>query len=232
MEMPGILLTMQTPKHHFWLFLIVFLAVWILRATWFYSRVDLSILDPTWRLFFSTGMKFVMWVLPAAAYVLWHDRQSPLATMKVNTRIDWRGALIGVGVSIMYFAGMTAFEYFAAHQTLAMLLKAAPQTIFGTLASLLFSPIFEELFFRGFVLPKMNESMRFWPANLVQTFLFTAIHWPNWLWVSGFRWGVVTTSVSIFLLGLLLGWLTRRTNSIWLAVIMHILNNFLSAFLG
>jgi len=30
---------------------------------------------------------------------------------------------------------------------------------------------------------------------------------------------------------MLVGWLTRRTNSIWLAVGVHIANNFLTAFL-
>jgi membrane protease YdiL (CAAX protease family) len=74
--------------------------------------------------------------------------------------------------------------------------------------------------------------LSFWSANLVQAALFTSIHWPNWLWVGGFHWSLVMTSVSIFLLGLLLGWLTRRTNSIWPAVAAHILNNFLAAFLG
>jgi uncharacterized protein len=223
---------MPKPKPHFWLFLAAFYAMWILRATWFYSRVDLSIPDSTWRLVFSNGLKFALWVLPAAAYLLWHDRQNPLITMKVSTRIDGRGVLIGGGVSILYFASVIAFEYFAAHQTLDALLWAAPLTLLGTLAGLFFSPISEELFFRGFVLPKLNESMSFWPANLVQAALFVAIHWPNWLWVGGFHWSLVMTSVSIFILGLLFGWLTRRTNSVWPAVAMHVLNNFLAAFLG
>ena len=175
--------------------------------------------------------QIVLWVLPAVAYVLWHDRQNPLATMKVSTRINRRGVLIGIGVSAVYLACVYIFEYFTSHQTLAPLLRAAPLTILGILASVFFSPISEELLFRGFVLPKLNETMGFWQANLVQAALFTAIHWPNWIWVDGFHWSLVTTSVSIFILSLLLGWLTRRTNSIWPAVAAHILNNFLAAFL-
>jgi uncharacterized protein len=221
----------QTSKFHFLIFLVAFFATWILRATWFYARVDLSILDPTWRLVFSNGLKFVLWVLLAAAFVFWHDRQNPLRIMKASTRVDWRGLLIGTGVSIIYLSGIILFEYITSQHTLTALLQAAPLTILGTLAGVFFSPVSEELFFRGFVLPKLNENMSFWAANLVQAGLFGAIHWPNWIWTGGMHWSLVTTSASILLLGLLFGWLTRRTNSIWPAVGVHIANNFLAAFL-
>ncbi len=223
---------MQKSSYHFWLFLLAFYAAWILRATWFYSWVDLSIPDPLWRLVFSNALKFILWVLPAAAYVVWHDRQNPFITMKVSTRINLRGVLTGVGISVMYLASITLFEYLIFHHSLAALFHTAPLTILGTLASLSFSPITEELFFRGFVLPKLNENISFWQANLIQAIFFVAIHWPNWIWVGGFHWSLVATSVSILLLGLFLGWLTHRTNSIWPAMGVHIANNFLAAFLG
>ena len=223
---------MHKSKSYFWLFLVAFYATWILRATWFYSRVDLSIPDPTWRLVFSNVLKFILWILPAAAYVVWHDRQNPFITMKISTRINRRGVLIGMGLSLVYLASITLFEYLTSHQTLDALFRAAPLTILGTLASVSFSPITEELFFRGFILPKLNENISFWQANLIQAVLFVAFHWPNWIWAGGFHWSLVTTSVSILLLGLLLGWLTHRTNSIWPAVCVHIANNFLTAFLG
>ena len=224
--------SMKHPKWGFWLFLVAFYAFWILRATWFYSWADLSIPDPTWRMVFSDGVKFALWVVPAAVFVVWHDRQNPLKTMKVTTRMDPRGLLIGLGVSLGYFACQLLFAFFSAHQTLGPLLRAAPLTILGTLGDKFFSPICEELFFRGFVLPSLDQNMPFWPANLLQAVLFTAIHWPNWLWMSGLQVGRVATSLSILLLGLFFGWLTRRTNSVWPAVAMHILNNFIAAFLG
>jgi membrane protease YdiL (CAAX protease family) len=212
--------------------MVAFFATWIFRATWFYSQVDLAIPVGVWRQVFSDGVKFVLWVLPAAAYVRWHDRQNPLATMKINTHLDRRGALIGGGASILYFACVIGYAYFTAHQLLASLSRAAPLAVVGTLASGFFSPVFEELLFRGFVLPKMNESLPFWPANLLQAALFAAIHWPNWVWVGGLHWSLVTTSISIFILAVLLGWLTWRTHSIWPAVAVHLVNNFLAAFLG
>jgi len=139
---------MQRSKYHFWLFLVAIYVVWILRATWFYSWVDLSIPDPTWRLVFSNGLKFILWVIPAAVYVVWHDRQNPFITMKISTRINLRGVLIGMGISVVYLASITLFEYLTSHQTLVPLFRAAPLTILGTLASISFSPVSEELFFR------------------------------------------------------------------------------------
>jgi membrane protease YdiL (CAAX protease family) len=223
---------MQKPKYHFWIFLLAFYLTWIFRATWFYSRVDLAIPDSTGRLLFSAGIKFVLWVLPAVVYILWHDRQNPLLTMKITTRIAPSGLLIGVLLSALYFACILLYAYLISHQTLASLLRASTATLLGTLPGVLFSPLYEELFFRGLVLPTLNASLRFWPANLLQAVLFTAIHWPNWLWLGGFHASLLITSVSILLLGLFFGWLTRRTNSIWPAVAMHMLNNFLAAFLG
>ena len=86
--------------------------------------------------------------------------------------------------------------------------------------------------FRGFVLPQLSSRMAFWKANLLQALLFTAMHWPNWIWVNGFGMGIVTGSIGAFAIAVLLGWLVKRTNSIWPPVAVHILNNFLVAFLG
>jgi uncharacterized protein len=223
---------MPKPISHFWLFLIAFFAAWSLRATWFYSHVDLVVPDGPWRLVISKGLKFALWVLPAAVYVLWHDRQNPLVVMKAGTRLDRDGVLVGVGACAVYCAGILLFARFIFHQTLAPLLQSSPASVFVALTGIFLTPVFEEWLFRGFVLTRLGENMPFWPANLLQALLFTLIHWPNWLWVGGFHWSLLTTSASILLLGLFFGWLTRRTNSIWPAVVMHFLNNFLAVFLG
>jgi len=48
----------------------------------------------------------------------------------------------------------------------------------------------------------------------------------------GRGFGLLATSVSIFGIGLLLGYLVRRTNSLWPSVVTHMLNNFISATMG
>ncbi len=223
---------MYRPNLHFWFFLVGFYTIWIFRATWFYSWVDLGIQNMGWRLAFSLGIKFLLWVIPPAAYIHWHDHQNPVQVMRIKSPINRRGLLLASAISIAYLAGIVLFEYFTTGRTLVPLLHAAPLPLLGTLASISVSAWIEELFFRGFVLPKLTETNRFWVSNLMQALLFVAVHWPNWLWTDGFQWSLFITSASIMLLALLLGWLTRRTNSIWPAVVVHIANNIIAAFLG
>jgi membrane protease YdiL (CAAX protease family) len=100
------------------------------------------------------------------------------------------------------------------------------------LAAVFISPVTEEIFFRGLVFGKFLENHRLSIANLLQSLLFTAMHCPNWIWVQGLTSNLVILSVSIFALALLLGWVTFYSNSIWPAIGIHILNNFIVAFLG
>ena len=70
----------------------------------------------------------------------------------------------------------------------------------------------------------------FWRANVLSALLFTAIHWPHWLWTLGIS-HVLATSGPVFLLGLVMGLLTRLGGSLAPAVAVHTLNNALVATL-
>ncbi len=223
---------MKTTAKTLTVFLLAFYLAWVARATVFYSAVDLSISDETGRLVFSNLVKFLLWVLPAVAYIFWLERDRPFKAMKITTPIDRRGLAIGLAVSLLYFVLVFTFEKFQSGRTLAPLLLASPGVWLLTFAQVFFSPISEEIMFRGFVLPQLAGRMEFWKANILQAVLFTAMHWPNWLWVNPNIPQILVISIGILMLALLLGWLLRRSNSIWPPVAVHIVNNFLAAFLG
>lgn len=223
---------MKATAKTFTIFFALFYLVWVIRATVFYSAVDQSIPGETARLVFSNIVKFLLWVVPAAFYIARGERQNPLIAMKVITPIDLRGLALGAVVSLFFFVATFVFEKFSSGRSLLPLLQTPAGVWLVTLAQIAFSPVSEELMFRGFVLPQLSSRMEFWQANLLQALLFTAMHWPNWLWVSGFRPALLATSIGVFAIGLLLGWLLKRTNSIWPPVAIHIINNFLAGFLG
>ena len=210
----------------------IFYLIWIVRATIFYNAVDLSVESETGRLIFSNVIKFLLWVIPAGLYVFYRERKNPLINLKITSPINWRGLGFGLAASVLYFVIVFMVEKINSGRTLTPLLHASASAWLVTLAQVFFSPISEELLFRGFVLPQLMDRMPFWKANMIQAILFTAMHWPNWIWVNGFQTWIIVTSVSIFILALFLGWLLRRTNSIWPPVVVHIINNFLSAFVG
>ena len=210
----------------------IFYLIWIVRATIFYNAVDLSIESETRRLIFSNVIKFSLWLIPAGLYLFYRERQNLLINLKITSPINWRGLGIGLAASVLYFVVVFTVEKLYSNRTLTPLLHASASAWLVTLAQVFFSPISEEILFRGFVLPQLMDRMPFWKANMLQAILFAAMHWPNWIWVNGFQAWIMVTSVSIFILALFLGWLLRRTNSIWPPILVHIINNFLSSFAG
>jgi len=216
----------------FIIFSIVFYLTWVIRATIFYAAVDLSIPDETNRLIFSNVVKFLVWVVPSILYVFWLEHTNPLTSMKISTPIDKRGLVIGMLVSLVYFIVILVSEKFKTGRTLAPLVAASASGWLTKLAQVFFSPISEEIMFRGFVLSQLSSRMEFWKANALQAVFFTAMHWPNWIELNGLHPVILAMSVSILVIGLLLGWLLQRTNSIWPPVAVHIINNFVVGFLG
>jgi len=210
----------------------IFYLIWIVRATIFYNAVDLSIVSETERLIFSNIIKFLLWVIPAGLYVFYRERQNLLINLKITSPINWRGLGIGLAASVLYFVVVFTVEKLYSNRTLTPLLHASASAWLVTVAQVFFSPITEEILFRGFILPRLTDRLPFWDANAIQAILFTVMHWPNWIWVNGFQAWIIVTSVSIFILALFLGWLLRRTNSIWPPILVHIINNFLSASAG
>jgi membrane protease YdiL (CAAX protease family) len=54
------------------------------------------------------------------------------------------------------------------------------------------------------------------------------IHWPYRLYSGGWQAVLWAQLIPIFVLGLLLGYLVRETNSPWPSIGTHILNNLIS----
>ena len=79
--------------------------------------------------------------------------------------------------------------------------------------SVILAPIGEELVFRGVTLRIFRRALPFWAANIMQATLFGIFH-GNWL--QGFYAGA---------LGLLLGYICERCDSIYYSIFLHFLFN-------
>lgn len=77
------------------------------------------------------------------------------------------------------------------------------------------APIIEELIFRGLILQGLRRNYNAVTAVLVSALMFSLFHLNPW------------QMPATFVLGVLLGWLMIRTNSILLAILGHSLNNFM-----
>ena len=77
----------------------------------------------------------------------------------------------------------------------------------------------EELFFRGFVQTRLRERWGRWPAIIAASAAFGLYHFDP------------VHSLLAFLSGLLLGWITEASGSLWPAVTAHAVNNSVAVIL-
>ena len=135
----------------------------------------------------------------------------------------WEGLLWGiVSVSVLMGAmhGAHAFDYGKVVLHGYYLLKWG--VFWGVF--FLFVGLFEEFTFRGYTLATLTSGMGFWPAAVVLSFLFGAIHLgnPGEAWVGGLAAGLI---------GLWLALTVRRTGDLWLAIGFHLAFDWGETFL-
>ncbi len=83
--------------------------------------------------------------------------------------------------------------------------------IFGALIG----PVFEELTFRGFVLPLLAKSMGEWPGILLTAAPFALLHGPQYHW----SWQII---LIVGLAGVLFGYTRCKTGSTAAAALVHV----------
>lgn len=141
-------------------------------------------------------------------------------------KLNWKNGLIAVlcGICLCFFAnGTVCLESVLTPGIVEDYMEMAEAAGLGTnwfviLAAILLAPIGEEYVCRGLTLKFAKKAFgKFWIANLLQAFLFGLIHMN---WVQG---------IYAFVIGLVLGWMVERYDSIVPAMILHCVVNFSSS---
>ena len=89
------------------------------------------------------------------------------------------------------------------------------------------SPLTEELFFRGLLLKSFEDKFSSSVANILQAFLFGLIHLA-YFWLTLFDIALIITAVPLMTLGgIIYGWITQKTNSLFSSMIIHAIGNFI-----
>ncbi len=79
--------------------------------------------------------------------------------------------------------------------------------------------IFEESVFRGWFLNALSTFVSERKANLISSALFVLIHYPGWIYAEYELTTIAVTSLSVYALGLMFGWVFRKNRSIWTVAI-------------
>jgi hypothetical protein len=164
--------------------------------------------------------------LPAVLAALWiaiRASRTPFADYLALRWTSWTNLAIGLGLLAVLVAGWDMLSRATGREVepgfMGDVLKSAQAD--GALWLLVFAfcvaaPVTEEFFARGFLYRGWSESFLKVPgAILASSLVWTALH----LQYDWFFFG------EVFSIGLLLGWLRHRSNSTWLTVIVHGVNN-------
>jgi membrane protease YdiL (CAAX protease family) len=163
--------------------------------------------------------KITIWVLPALFIIYYShfDLKKIMGFNRLKSIFVWGG---GVGLMIGIVA--LAVKYYIYKPIFSFILD------WNFYNTILVSPIVEELVFRGAVLQLLKTKYSFFISNLITGVFFLGIHLPGWYFQGRLLTHLLspTGALSIFVLGLIFGYVAERSKSVTASTITHILSNF------
>ena len=91
----------------------------------------------------------------------------------------------------------------------------------------IFGPVYEEIIFRGFIFSAMLKKMKLKQAIIYSSIIFGLFHLKNTLFFSP-RDLIAQILYAGLIFGPAMAYVTYKTKSIWLASVLHYLNNFVA----
>lgn len=181
------------------------------------------------RIFLNELIRFTIFVIPVFLLLKFVSGENPFRFLKLQTNV-FRGILWGIIAGAAY-AALVLLRVIVFSGTGGINPKPVPVEAWFT--SITVSTLIEEIAFRGFLLQNFERTLRFRWANAVTAVLFVAVHFPGWIIVGGSLLypDKLLPMAEILFLGLLLGYIFKRTDSLWSSFILHAANNLMSIIL-
>ncbi|MGB0384187.1 MAG: lysostaphin resistance A-like protein [Ardenticatenaceae bacterium] len=212
-------ITIKNSQRNFWLFVILFFVIWMLR-TLLYGYFAPNLTNDWIRSLVSDLSKLLLWVLPVWGYLRYIERVDALAFLKLNrpNRTTLIACTLIILLGISWEIILRRFGLNRSEQTdLRYVISAVLSTSF-----------LEEILFRGFILNQIRR-FRSWPsAIMITSILFVLIHVPGWAIIQGLTFtAILRLAFDIFFVPtLILGWLVKRTDSLYPSILLHMINNW------
>ncbi|MDQ3800390.1 MAG: CPBP family intramembrane metalloprotease [Acidobacteriota bacterium] len=208
-------------------YLALIFGLWTVYVATVYPFVE-SRPDAATRVILNESIRFGIFVLPVWIYLKFIARENAFRYLKLSENVA-RGIFWGVFAGIAYAALVLARASFFLEGGINF--KRVP--LEAWLTAITIAVFIEEIAFRGFLLRQFERVASFWAANALTAFLFVAIHFPGWILLgdSPLVPGRLIAMAEILFLGLLLGYVFKRSQSLWSCIIVHAVNNLLSTAL-
>jgi uncharacterized protein len=199
-------------------FFLALVVVWAVCAkTFWYSPVNGLLetgLGRTGADLLLRAINVAVWLGFAGAYLRATSR--PLSYLKL-----WHNAPKGLTVG-----SLIGLAFVAKDLVRATLLGGLAPDFAGLRPLTFLSAFVEEVVFRGLVLQRAGEYMGFWKANALSAGLFVGVHVRGWIFSGVPLPGIVSSAAFVLVLALVLGYLLKRTGSLWACVVCHAMSNW------
>lgn len=198
------------------LYLLLFYLVWSLKELWLINYIH-SFGEIT-SAYLNALVKIFIWIVPVWLYVKYYLNTKPMEYLNLNVNV-MKGILWGLVLSLLVGFRYVFEVYILNHQTFNFVLP-----LNSYLNAFLLAGITEEIVFRGLLLQEISKKLSFWKANVITSLLFLVIHYPIWIYKNDFfdLW----THFYVFFLGLIFGFIYKKTGSLWSVIILHSFHNF------
>ncbi|MFJ8099457.1 lysostaphin resistance A-like protein [Lysinibacillus sp. NPDC096212] len=197
-------------------FLLIFYFVWSIKELWLIEYIYSfgEIISPL----LEALVKGFVWIVPTSLYIKYYLHTNPFDYLKMNVNVK-KGLFWGVILSLLVGLYFTSETYIINQQSFHFSLSFDDY-----LNGFLMAGLAEEIVFRGLILQEINKKMTFWKANIITALLFLVVHYPIWIYDEKiFHFG---THLYVLFLGLLFGFVYKKTGSIWSVIILHAFHNF------
>ncbi|MBW9154627.1 CPBP family intramembrane metalloprotease (plasmid) [Clostridium estertheticum] len=161
-----------------------------------------------------------IFIIPTVLYLKLKDKLNPFQFLKLNKNVK-KSFTKGFTISILFIVGLIIKNFFLGWVTIN--LNIGILWINGLIVGML-----EEIPFRGFILQKLMKNMGFIKANIVTTMLFALVHVPDWIFSNS---NILSSLKSVLILGFILGYLFKESDSLWVPIICHSVFN-ISIWIG
>jgi hypothetical protein len=168
-------------------------------------------------------LRLCTWTLPVVIYLV-YSKQNIFEYLKLRRNLI-RGVIWGLIVgAILVSINLTGTQLLNGHMRIN--LEIGRGLWWKAVILVGFS---EEVVFRGFLLQEFAKRTRFWIANLAQATLFFIVHCPGWMLQGQFTIsGIFHVGGYVFLVGLLMGAVWKKSNSLWSCMLLHSISNLCS----
>lgn len=195
-------------------FLVGYILLLLLGVTYWYGGLYPALKAANFNIVLREGLyiagKLLLMVIPVLLYLKSIDHKKPFEYLKLTNDIPK-----GIKWGLIASAGFIIY-----HLIIALVLKTVNFNfnigIEKWIAGLLVGFV-EEVPFRGFILQKSQEHFNFWTANMITVLIFLIYHYPTWYFSGHFH----LFSFNVVFAGLIWGYLLKKSNSLWPAIIAH-----------